>query len=138
YARLGAILSYAGRPEEGIALVKKAMGLNPHFPFIYLFWLGEAYYFMGQYDEALAWLKRSVTRNPNHLATRQRLVPTYVALGRHEEARAEVAEILRINPRVSLQFLRQRWPYKDQAVMDRYLDGLRKAGLPEKPRSTAP
>jgi TolB-like protein/class 3 adenylate cyclase/Tfp pilus assembly protein PilF len=137
YARLGAILQYAGRPQEGIALVKKAMGLDPHFPFIYLFWLGEAYYFIGQYDEALASLERSVTRNPNHLATRWLLVPTYVALGRHEEARAEIAEMLRISPRISLQFLRPRLPYKNQAAWERAVDALRKAGLPEKPRATA-
>ena len=140
YARLGAILLMAGRPQEGIALVKKAMGINPHYPFIYLFWLGQAHYFMGQYDEALAWLKRSVTRNPNHLATRQWLAPTYFALGRHEEARAEVAEILRISPRISLQFLRQKdmRTYKDQAAIERAVDALRKAGLPEKPGTTAP
>ena len=140
YARLGAILVFAGRPEEGITLVKKAMGLNPHYPFIYLMWLGQAYYFTGQYDEALAWLERSVTRNPNHLATHKWLVPTYVALGRHEEARAEITEILRISPRISLQFLRQseQWLYKEQAAIERLVDALRKAGLPEKSRSTAP
>ena len=44
-----------------------------------------------------------------HLAT------IYSRLGREEEARAEVAEILRISPKFSLEVLRQRFPYKDPA-----------------------
>ena len=47
------------------------------------------------------------------------------------QAQAEVAEVLRISPRASLEDQRERMPFKDQAVSERYLDSLRKAGLPE-------
>ena len=43
-----------------------------------------------------------------------------------------------VSPRASIEDLRERWPFKDQAVLERYLEALRKAGLPEKSRSTAP
>ena len=59
-------------------------------------------------------------------------------LGRKEEAQAEVAEVLRISPRASLEGQRERMPFKDQAVLERYLNALRKAGLPETSKSTAP
>jgi adenylate cyclase len=64
YARLGQNLSFAGRPEEGIDLVKKAMRLDPHYPFTYLFYLGQAYEMMGKHEDAVAALKRCITRQP--------------------------------------------------------------------------
>ena len=55
-----------------------------------------------------------------------------------KEARAEVAEVLRVSPRASLEDMRPRWPYKDQAVLERILGALRKAGLPETSRAVSP
>ena len=46
-----------------------------------------------------------------------------------EEARAEVEELRRLNPNVSLEIFRQVIPYKDPAVVERHLEALRKAGL---------
>ena len=131
YARLGIILTYAGRPGEGIDLVKKAMRLDPYYPPLYLFYLGHAHYLVGQYEEAIAVLKRSFTRNPDQLPSHLDLAVIYCELGRKEEARAEVAEVLRISPRASLEGQRERMLFKDQAVLERYLENLRKAGLPE-------
>ncbi len=131
YARLGIILTYAGRPGEGIDLVKKAMRLDPHYPPLYLFYLGHAQYLVGQYEEAIAVLKRSFTRNPDQLPSHLDLAVIYCELGRKEEARSEVAEVLRISPRASLEGQRERMLFKDQAVLERYLENLRKAGLPE-------
>ncbi len=83
-------------------------------------------------------MKRSLTRDPDFLSPHLVLAVIFGELGRNEEARAEVAEILRISPRVSMEGQRERMPFKDQAVLERFLDGLRKAELPEKSSSTAP
>ncbi len=131
YARLGQNLSFAGRPEEGINLIKKAMRLDPQYPFLYLFYLGQAYELMGKHEDAVAALKRCITRNPDLLFPHLTLAVIFSGLGRKEEAQAEVAEVLRISPRASLETQRERMPFKDQAVSERYLDSLRKAGLPE-------
>ncbi len=138
YARLGNILNYAGRPQEGIDLVKKAMRLDPHYPFNYLFTLGHAYYAMEKYEEAIAALKKSFTRNPDSMACNLFLTVIQSELGRKKEAQAQMAEVLRISPRASMEGRRERTPFKDQAVLERFLEPLRKAGLPEKSRSTAP
>jgi len=129
YARLGLILNYVGRPEETLELVEKAMRLNPHYPAHYIFTIGHTHYLMRRYEEAVAALKRVLYRNPDNLSAHSYLAAIYSELDRQEEARAEVAEILRISPNYSLEAARQRSLYKDQAILERHLDGLHKAGL---------
>jgi len=128
YASLGNILVFAGRPEEGIELAEKAMRLNPRYPPSYLNNLGFAYRVAGRYEEALAPLKKVLTLNPNFALAHVNLASCYAELDRLEEARAEVAEALRLNPNWSLKTARQV-PYKDPAEVERFLAGLRKAGL---------
>ena len=57
------------------------------------------------------------------------LAATYAELGREKEARAEVAEVLRINPAYSVERYRGRAPFKNQADLDRVIAALHKAGL---------
>jgi adenylate cyclase len=83
----------------------------------------------GRVEEAITALKRAVSLVPNFSTPRESLASIYSALGREEEARAEAAEILRLNPRFSLEGLKQRLPTKDPAVVEQYLASLRKAGL---------
>src|SRR5262245_4133828 len=129
YVTLADILSFAGRPEEAIGWVEKAMRLNPRYPAFYLGSLGHAYRLVGRSEEAIAALRRVVTRNPDHLVAHLTLAVVYSELGQEAEARAEVAEILRISPQYSLAVAGQRVPYKDQATVERQLAALRKAGL---------
>jgi adenylate cyclase len=128
---LGEILNFAGRPQEGIGLIKKAMRLNPKYPMWYLWQLGHAYFSAGQNEEAIETLKRALNRNPDFRPAHLYLAASYGELAREEEARAEAAEIERLSPQTSLEALRQRLPYKDQAVLERLFDGLRKAGVKE-------
>jgi TolB-like protein/class 3 adenylate cyclase len=128
YSTLAEILKFSGRPEEVIELMEKAMRLNPRYPGIYLFQSGSSYYYMERYDEAIPLLKRAVTRRPNHMPTHQYLAASYTELGREEEARAELAEVLRISPNHSLEGL-ARYPYKDPAYLERLRNHMRKAGL---------
>ena len=118
-----------GRPEDAVGLIEKAMRLNPRYPYNYLSWLGMAYRLTGRYEEAIAALKSATIRNPDFLSPHFHLAVIYSELGREEEARAEVAELLRISPNFSLEVLRQILPHKDKAVLERLLAALRKAGL---------
>ena len=129
FEKLGAALSWAGRPKEAIGLVKKAMRLNPMYPVWYLWSMGHAYFLTGQYEEAIAALKRVLNRNPNFYPAHFYLAASYSELGRKDEARAEVGELLRKWPECSLENARLRLPYKDQAVLERLFDAQRKASL---------
>ena len=128
YRALGINLVWAGRPEEGIGLIEKAMRLNPHYGPIYLVNLGWAYLEAGQYEEALAPLKRALPLVPNSADLHWNFIVCYAQLGREAEAQAEAAEFMRLNPNFSLE----RWSpflYKDPAMLERDLAALRKAGL---------
>ncbi len=50
-------------------------------------------------------------------------------MGREKEARAEAVEVLRVNPKFSLDLLPKMLPYKDQTETDKVGNALRKAGL---------
>ncbi len=129
YLTMGHILNYAGRPEEATDLLEKAMGLSPPYPVFYLFQLGHSYRLTGRYEDAIAIQKRILTYDPDFMDTHFELAILYSESGREEEARAEVSEFLRLWPKFSLETWRKRLPYKDQAVSERELTALRKAGL---------
>ena len=48
------------------------------------------------------------------------LAATYIALGREKEARAEAAEVLRINPRFTIKGFTKTFPVLDQSRFDGY------------------
>ena len=88
-----------------------------------------AYGLARRYEEALAVLQSATIRNPNVLSPHLHLAISYSELGRDAEARAEVAELLRISPKFSLEGVSRVMVFKDPASLERYLAALRKAGL---------
>jgi adenylate cyclase len=129
YVALGDILNWAGRAEETVALVEKAIRLNPQYPPWYLWDLGHAYYLTERYEEAIATFKRLLIRIPDFMPAHAYLAAIHSESGREEDAQSEGAEFLRLSPQLSLDVLRQRLPYKDPAVLERFLTAARKAGL---------
>jgi TolB-like protein/Tfp pilus assembly protein PilF len=131
HVRLGTILDQAGRPAEGLPFIEKAMRLDPHYPFLYIFWLANAFHSLERYDEAIAAYRRTISRNPDFVYTHAQLASVYAQLGRMEEAKSEAAEALRMDPSFSGLRIAQRLPFKDAAALARLVEGMRKAGLPE-------
>jgi len=129
HMKLGKILTFAGRYEESLPELKTAIRLNPIPPNIYLYSLGISYTLMGQYNEAITWCEKAVRREPNSLFARLFLAAAYSRAGRNEEARIEAAEVLRINPKFSLEKFAKSVTYKNQEDVERTVSALRKAGL---------
>jgi adenylate cyclase len=128
---LGVALSSTGRPQEAIPHFKRVIRLNPLDPSLGLLGLGSAYVRMERYEEAITVLKKALHYQPDFFIAHVRLAMCYAALGREEEARAEAAEVLRLNPKFSAKKLVKTMPIRDKAVKERYIDALRKAGLPD-------
>ena len=125
---------YSGRPAEAIELVKKAMRLSPYYPAWYLPVLGIAYRFTGQYEQAIAALESWRARaNPHSELPHLFLAIVYSEAGRGEEAQVSVAEVLKRNPKASINYYAKSkvFPYKNPAEIDRVLNSLREAGMPE-------
>jgi len=122
-------LSFAGRPEEAIPLFQKAIRLNPFGPVASYLNYGGALVGAGRFEEAVLAYKRVLQRLPDNFLAHLGLAVTYSMMGREQEARAEAAEVLRLNPKFSVDNYAKFLPYKDQARIDRFIDALRKAGL---------
>ena len=129
YALLGMSLNYADRPKEAISLFEKAIRLNPNCPTHYFLNFGTSYRMMGQYQEAITQYKKALRIAPNNIIAHLALAATYSSLGRDEEAHAEAEEVLKINPKFSLESYAKMLPFKNQAQLDRLVEALRKAGL---------
>jgi adenylate cyclase len=126
---LGLALRFGGRPNEAIPVIKKAIRLNPFAPSAYLYNLGLCYVLTGQFEEAIAECKKATICEPDNLLAQVALTTVYALSGRDEEARATASEILRIDPKFSLENYSKTLPYKNQADRHRVIDALRKAGL---------
>jgi len=129
YAQLGCTLFFSGRSAEAIELLKKAIALNPVPPSYYLCHLGSAYRALGRYEEAIEAYKKGLHREPDNIFAHMGLAATYSLMGHEEEAGAEAAEVLRIDPNLSLKDMEKIDPSKNRARAKRWYDALRKAGL---------
>lgn len=126
----GEFLRDSGEVEKAIEQLKRAMALNPHYPDWYLGVLATAYFFSGQYEEAIRARSQIGYATKD---TRARVAVSHVKLGRMDEARAEVEQILETDPGYSIsEFLSwDVWESLDPQVVESYADALREAGLPE-------
>ncbi len=117
--------------EEGLELINKAIHLNPYHPFWYKYILAHSYDLIGRQQEAIELMNKALAVNPDFVPAHRHLVVIYSELNRMEEARDEVAEILRVSPGYTISEWRARARYTDPVILQRFVENLRKAGLPE-------
>ncbi len=129
YACYAQSLNVAGRSEEAIPMFQKAIRLNPFGSSPLYLNFGIALRIVGRYEEAVSALKKAIQLAPDNYFAHIHLTATYSLVGREKEARAEAAEVLRINPKFSVDRMAKTAPYKDQSEMDKTINALRKAGL---------
>jgi adenylate cyclase len=117
--------------ERGIALVRKAMKLDPFLPTIFQFPIAAHHFEKGEYEEALAAARK--VNIPGEYFAQIFLAAIYAELGRDKEARAAVEELLRLHPGFTTdkQIERLRNLNYSDARMRPWVAALRKAGLPE-------
>jgi len=126
--RSGMVLNWAGRAEEAIPYLQNAIRLNPFPPALYLIQLANSYRDLGQYEKAIEASKKALQREPNAQFAYIHMAVSYIRLGQEKAARAAAAEILRINPKFSLERYAKMLPFP-QPVADLVIKDLRKAGL---------
>jgi len=130
--RFAEVLVWAGDPARAIEAVERHMRLDPFYAPLAPGWLGLAHYMLKQYSRALPRLRECASRSPNLRASHCWLAATYAQLGNIEKARAEAAEVLRIDPKWTIEGAgAQLNTFKRPEDAAHFFDGLRKAGLPD-------
>lgn len=127
YRDMGAVLLYAGRPAEALVWYEESMKYDPYISGGQLMNLGIMNLLTDQHETAVRWLKEGTLRQPNFLGTHIILAATYAEMGRLDEARREVDEILRISPFFKTEFYGSA--YRNPEHRARIVRGLQKAGL---------
>jgi len=130
--RIAQVLFSVGAPARAIEIATAQMRLDPFHPHFAPLMVGVAHYLLKQYEQAQRWLREASGRAPNHQYGHAFLAATYAQLGQLEDARAETAEVLRLNPKYTIGGTQKQVSnFKRAEDMEHLVDGLRKAGLPE-------
>jgi len=133
HALLAGTMLYTGRFVEAITFSKQAIRLSPHCPAWFLLNLGQAYLQEGHYEDALSALDKALDRSLKGeipvIWSYPPIIATYVRLNSINKAKAYAAKLINIDPNFSVGQFGFLHPYKDQKILKRYLDDLRKAGL---------
>jgi len=123
--------AFAGRDREAIEHGKEAIRLSPLDPEMALFLgaIAVAHYTAGRHAEAAHYTAEALRLRPGFQGAQRLHCASLAQAGRLEEARAYLAVVRRDQPNLSIEWVRANVPYQTQALMDRFVDGLRKAGL---------
>jgi TolB-like protein/cytochrome c-type biogenesis protein CcmH/NrfG len=131
YGGLGQALALSGEYERAVVQIDKAVRLSPNDPFI-VYWfghLGLAAFADARYEEACEWGRKVVRVNPQFPGGHRLLAASYGQLARTGEAAMELKELLRLMPGMIAEDIRKQVPFKQVNDMERYIEGLLKAGL---------
>ncbi len=130
--RFGMTLVRAGEPERAIQVLETHMRCDPFYVVSMPLALGIARYHLKQYSEALPLLREFASRSPNVSQGHVVLAACLVQLGRLDEARAEAAEVLRIDRNYTIDGTQRRLSvFKRPEDAEHVFNALCKAGLPE-------
>jgi adenylate cyclase len=132
-AVLGHALVFCGELEEGLAACERAARSNPRDT--RGSWLhdamGHAYFMMGDYDRAIEVSKMGIHQDPSLVGGYVTLAGAYAMLGDKDEAKRYVDQLLQLIPRYSLTALRKNPMFVAPDLIERLMESMRLAGLPE-------
>ena len=136
-AQAGFLGSYFGHSEDGVAAVETALRLSPHDPTAPIMQVHLCYLhgWLAQWEQSIEWCEKALANNVkergNALAA---LAVANAWAGHDKDAKDAVAELRKVDPAFTVKTVAGWHPSDDptfKAQFARYLEGLRKAGLPE-------
>jgi TolB-like protein/Tfp pilus assembly protein PilF len=132
YGYAGWVQAHDGRSEEAIKNLQTAIRLSPRDPFnvFYLAGFAAAHYLAGRYTEAAEYARQALRLRPSHLGARRKLCASLAQAGLIADARREMARLRELQPDISVGWIERAVPYTCEPMVH-FLEGMRKAGLPE-------
>jgi tetratricopeptide (TPR) repeat protein len=124
-------LAFSGQDIEAIAHGEEAIRLNPLDPemAMMLGGIAVAHYLAGRFTEAVRYSEELLRLRPGFHGAQRMRCASLAQTGRLEEARKFLATVRLEQPQLSLDWIRASVPYQTPELMERFLDGMRKAGL---------
>jgi adenylate cyclase len=134
--QLGITLMYLGQPEAALPHLERMLQLNPSYQNVFYryFWLGCCYLLLGYVDQAMDFLRKGRAANPQQPFIHLYLAAAHGLKGEADDARACLAEALRLDPKNGSIAQFRDFPGSPKYVALRektVYAGLRRAGLPE-------
>ena len=129
---IGFALALDGRSDEAIRHFEQALRMSPRDPFNAFFFVGiaVAQYQAGRYPDAIKWARQAVQLRPGYIGGHRILAASLAQAGQTDEAKAATSALLKSHPDITITHVRQGVPYTS-GPMEKFIDGLRKAGMPE-------
>jgi len=125
--QMGELLTWLGRPEEGIEWVQKAMQLNPHHPARFWSHLGKAHFAARQYGRSIeSFMHLSAMDVQQHAF----VAACYGWLGDRTAAAAHVARLRELESGFDLEKFLKTMHYANESDRQHFREGLTKAGIP--------
>jgi DNA-binding SARP family transcriptional activator/Tfp pilus assembly protein PilF len=124
---------YIGQPDIALQRLDRYRELAPFDPYFGLFetMYPLAYVFKGDYLRAATIGRRVVNSNPEFSNGYKPLIAALGHLGRREEAQAYVEKLRRMEPHFTVEHFGKVYPFRRDSDRQRYMQGLRLAGVPE-------
>jgi TolB-like protein/class 3 adenylate cyclase len=120
-------------PEAAIEHLTQAMRLNPLDPLLFGMQNGmaAAHFLAGRYDEASSWAEKALREHPNYLPAIRMSAASLAFAGRLTEAQKTMARMRQVDPALRVADLKDLVPFRRPEDFARYVEGLRRAGLPD-------
>ncbi len=133
WARRGFLNVYRGEADAGTACFERAIRLSPLDPFSFNCYigLGLARFAAGLPAEAAEWTRRAMREKVGLTWAYRDLATFLAAAGKLDEAKEAAARFRETHPRATVAQVANALNFMEPGLRARYLDGLRKAGLPE-------
>ena len=131
HTNLSHIFAFAGQDREAIAHGEEAMRLSPLDPEM-AFFLGGiaiAHYMAGRYSEAARYATEALRLRPGFQGAQRLRCASLAQAGQIDEARAMSCNGAEAASGIIIDWIRASVPYQTPELMERFLDGMRKAGL---------
>ena len=128
---LGHCLAFAGWDREAIEHAEDAIRLSPLDPDMAIFvgGIAVAHYCAGRYEEAARYAEEQLRVRPGFHGGQRLRCASLAQAGRIDEAREFLKLVKSEQPQLSLDWIKASVPYQTPELMERFLDGMRKAGL---------
>jgi tetratricopeptide (TPR) repeat protein len=127
----GLTLSYCGRWQEADLAARRALRLSPRDPFSAIFCGIDAYalFLGGNYEEAMRLAREALRQRGDFVGAHRVLTAAAGMAGRRDIAGSALRELRRAQPNISLAWIANWMPIRDDTDRQRYLEGFRRAGL---------